>query len=1418
MHSFFAPGLTYSVADLEIYLNQVARYALAQTARDALVGGLDAARKAVEDAALVWARSLMAKRRDLAAAGEDLKGEEARLQAILTAYKLEDIVDGTVVFTDTDRYRLAENSNVAQVEPISIAEKQAELARRARAVKQDAQRVEELTASVTRDLERGEFLRKLEGFTERFGDVVIGPDGELSETAFTDKLNAIGYGRVKGLPGVDEKVDQLRQQLSAPAAQIAPLEAPPVAAPEVEPAAVEKAEEPAEAAKATPAMTPIQRMQANIAILKDYLERGLDNGSGLTVNGVVSLLNVSRSTAYRYLERLAEANPELITKEQRLVNSRRTNVYLLKAKQIQLPSFAPIGPIRIFQPPAILRRSGKEFLSQVDAFVARSVPLINRIDIAAARCSESKKLAIMTGLRAALGQLIDRNSTPEQKQAALGAIEKCVDVLFKFNTDGLTPQQVKELERAKTALLDNIRGVKEGGSEAILNAILPAVFAITRNAAADKLDKRPYSSQVDCGIALHFGLIAKLLTGEGKTLTAAMPAVLNAMVRQVHIYTRDYFFAWEAASDNAALYTSLGFRVGIISQDPAQTGFVEIRDGKAVLVPARIKDVYSQSDIIHGSDFDYGFDYLKNTTATDLTEQAQRPLRDAFAIVDEVDAVTIDEARTPQILSRPCTDEEAVAFIAQIQSVDQLMGELIGTKKYYKVEVKDGVRIVTFTEAGQSYIEKKLNRPGLFKGMSVEDVETIFALNNALRAYMIMARGRDYIITVNLEDIAKIIGMTKDGLVSRLADALGISSEEVEKRPVDISRIVKALNIADPAQIEALNRSGKVTIIAGYTGRQAEGSRWSGGLHEAIEAKERVEIGRPSRTLATITRRRLLADKYGKLAGMTGTPGEAETKEGYYRTFYGLDTYESAPNTPVLRQNMQDRIYETRFQKFAALITEIITARESAEAGKERPILAGGTISVSEAQALGALFNGRLADGTVPTNRNLASRLGIKAGEVKNLKALLKGRKIKVNVLDASIKGQERDIVDTAGQFGAVTIATGMAGRGTDVKTPPEVLEAGGLYVIGGQRTESRRIDDQFEGRGGRQGQRATCVFFVSLEDDLFRHAQPGTVDLIKKLLREGKMDDAAKLVAKVQRDAEESAIRSKKNAALYDTAFGVQLNALEALMQELRQNRADLMGFGVFGAEHDLERNTAELVLGINLDINQVVRKLAGQIQAKTEDMEDDEAAFIARRILINVLSEHKAFYGDEDNKQGIMEAARSEAKGRYGQNADETAIQTVYLELLQEHFRGLFNQVIKDAFLAAQRFVPGEYSEQYGAYAAGLANAATAAANAGAAVESEKADLAAAGNIALERYLDIGKGVRSAILVHASIRGFRSKDELRLISDGISMAIMKNSTLLNRYFDFGTGVFDAKRLGKDIKAVDARINGSIDKIETHI
>ncbi len=503
-----------------------------------------------------------------------------------------------------------------------------------------------------------------------------------------------------------------------------------------------------------------------------------------------------------------------------------------------------------------------------------------------------------------------------------------------------------------------------------LDALLPEAFALVKRACqilkgtsyevrghTQVWDMVPYDVQLIGGVVIHEGKISEMKTGEGKTLVCTLPVYLNALSdKGVHLVTVNEYLAERDADWMGLLYSALGLTVGVVKHGQS---------------PLEKKAAYA-CDVTYGTNNEFGFDYLRDNMAPSLAQQAQRPLN--FAIVDEVDSILIDEARTPLIISAPAQEstEKYLNYSRLVQ----------GLKQGEDYDIDEKQKVATLTEAGIQKMESLLKVDNIYTERGFEEVHH---LEQALRAQAVYKRDVDYVVKDN-----------------------------------------------------------KILIVDEFTGRLMDGRRYGQGLHQAIEAKEGVEIQRESKTLATITFQNYFR-LYKKLAGMTGT---ALTEREEFETIYGLSVIPIPTHRPVTRDDKSDLIYKNVAGKFQAIAQKVQDLHE-----KGQPVLIG-TISVEKSEALSDA---------------------------------LKAVGIPHHVLNAKQHEREAEIVALAGQKGAVTIATNMAGRGTDIKLGEGVSELGGLYVIGSERHESRRIDNQLRGRSGRQGDPGTTQFYVSMEDDLMR-------------------------------------------------------------------------------------------------------------------------------------------------------------------------------------------------------------------------------------------------------------------------------------------------------------------------------------------
>lgn len=570
-----------------------------------------------------------------------------------------------------------------------------------------------------------------------------------------------------------------------------------------------------------------------------------------------------------------------------------------------------------------------------------------------------------------LGKLADKVIALEEKTAIL--------------TDEEIRNKTKQFQ-TELAVIDNVKKQND-----YLDKILPEAYALVREGSKRVFNMTPYKVQIMGGIAIHKGDIAEMRTGEGKTLTATMPTYLNALAgRGVHVITVNEYLSSVQSEEMAELYNFLGLAVGLNLNSKTTE---------------EKREAYAQ-DITYSTNNELGFDYLRDNMVNYSEDRVMRPLH--FAIIDEVDSILIDEARTPLIISGEA--EKSTSLYTQAN----VFAKMLKQDEDYKYDEK--TKAVHLTEQGADKAERMFKVENLY---DVQNVDVISHINTALRAHVTLQRDVDYMVV-----------------------------------------------------------DGEVLIVDQFTGRTMPGRRFSEGLHQAIEAKEGVQIQNESKTMASITFQNYFR-MYNKLAGMTGT---AKTEEEEFRNIYNMTVTQIPTNKPVQRNDKSDLIYISQKGKFDAVVEDVV---EKHKAGQ--PVLLG-TVAVETSEYISNL---------------------------------LKKRGIRHDVLNAKNHEREAEIVAGAGQKGAVTIATNMAGRGTDIKLGEGVEELGGLAVIGTERHESRRIDDQLRGRSGRQGDKGDSRFYLSLQDELM--IRFGSERLQKMMSRLG-LDDSTPIESKMVSRAVESA------------------------------------------------------------------------------------------------------------------------------------------------------------------------------------------------------------------------------------------------------------------------------------------------------
>ncbi len=754
---------------------------------------------------------------------------------------------------------------------------------------------------------------------------------------------------------------------------------------------------------------------------------------------------------------------------------------------------------------------------------------------------------------------------------------------------------------------------------ATLEDILVPAFAAVRESAWRKLKMRHFDVQLIGGIVLHRGSIAEMKTGEGKTLVATLPAYLNALAgKGVHVVTVNDYLAKRDSEWMTPVFEGLGMSVGVIQTNMSDT------DRQAAY----------NSDITYGTNNEFGFDYLRDNMKFEVERMVQREHH--YAIVDEVDSILVDEARTPLIISGPSEESTDKYYridrvIPKFQRGEELEDEE-GTK-YTTGDflVDEKAHTVTLTDEGVGKAEKVLGVDNLY---DLENMDLIHGINQGLRAHHLYKR--------------------------------------------DVAYLVK---------------DGQVVIVDEFTGRMMPGRRWSDGLHQAVEAKEGVRIERENQTLATITFQNYFR-MYDKVGGMTGT---AETEEAEFGEIYELDVSVIPTNRPLNRPDYPDVVYRTEREKWAAVVEEI---RDCQERGQ--PVLVG-TISIENSEMLSK----RLKRARVPHV-----------------------------VLNAKFHGREASIVAQAGRKGAVTIATNMAGRGTDIvlggnadglaraeadpdKDPEAyrealerfqtvcaeeretVIEAGGLHILGTERHESRRIDNQLRGRSGRQGDPGSSRFYISLEDDLMRIFGGGT-DRVKNLMGRLGMEDGeaiehkmvTKAIERAQSQVEGRNFEVRKHLLKYDDVMNKQREALYQLRREVLEGKFVAQAEETF--DEPKEENSRQFVLRISADIldDAITRHCPEDVDPRDWDMSELTTEILsAFAIDIHKLEIPVEDLGIDELREQLWEAIESKYATKEEQHGEDV------LRLLE---RNLMLQILdgswKDHLLALDHLKEGINLRSYG------------------------------------------------------------------------------------------------------------------------
>ena len=619
-----------------------------------------------------------------------------------------------------------------------------------------------------------------------------------------------------------------------------------------------------------------------------------------------------------------------------------------------------------------------------------------------------------------LQSLIGNNSAKEVKK-----MRKIVD-----HINELEPNYVKLSDANLVAKTDEFKRRLQKGET--LDDILPEAFAVCREASKRVLGMRHFDVQMLGGICLHRGNIAEMRTGEGKTLVATLAVYLNALSgKGVHVVTVNDYLATRDSEQMGRLYNFLGLSTGLIV---------------ANLDYNQRKEAYA-ADVTYGTNNEFGFDYLRDNMVSDVSQMVQRPLN--YAIVDEVDSILIDEARTPLIISGPGSRSTDNYY-----KLAQVVPHLVKDEDY---TVDEKQKTIAPTDSGITKVEKMLGIENLY---DADNIELNHLLGASLRAYAMMHRDTDYVV-----------------------------------------------------------KDGEVVIVDEFTGRLMFGRRYSDGLHQAIEAKEGLKVERESQTLASITFQNYFR-MYEKLSGMTGT---AKTEEKEFNDIYGLEVIPIPPNRPLIRVDLPDLIFKSKAAKYRAVVRNAVERHQTGQ-----PILIG-TTSITQSEELSDML--------------------LRAG-------------VPHKVLNAKHHEQEAEIVANAGQMGMVTIATNMAGRGTDITLGEGVPELGGLAILGTERHESRRIDNQLRGRSGRQGDPGSSQFFLSLEDDLMRIFGADNISGIMDKL--GMEEDEpiehsliTKSIERAQKKVEDHNYNIRKYILEYDDVMNQQREVLYEQRRRILRNES---------------------------------------------------------------------------------------------------------------------------------------------------------------------------------------------------------------------------------------------------------------------
>ncbi len=795
------------------------------------------------------------------------------------------------------------------------------------------------------------------------------------------------------------------------------------------------------------------------------------------------------------------------------------------------------------------------------------------------------------------------------------------DLLSKLENPDIALDQIESINKE----LDELETNCENETNAALEAILPETFAIVKDTCRRlkghtyevmghpmTWDMVPYDVQLIGGIVLHQGKIAEMATGEGKTLVSTLPAFLNALTgRGVHIVTVNDYLAQRDREWMNPIFEFHGLKTGVILSG---------------MRPEERKKEYG-CDITYGTNNEFGFDYLRDNMAGSPAELVQRDYY--FAIVDEVDSVLIDEARTPLIISGPVPNSDTGKYTEIKPWIERIVKAQQNLVAGYLTEAEKTVQGDPDNfDAGLSLLRAKRGQPKnsrLIKILSqtgmaklTQSVENDYLKDNARRMHEVddelyfsideksgsidlTDKGRDFLSKLSKQDSdlflvpdvgAEIAAIETDQSldaqqkIRNKDEVYRLYSERSEKLH-NISQLLKAYSLFEKDD-EYVVQNGQVMIVDEFTGRILPGRRYSDGLHQAIEAKENVKIEGETQTLATITIQNFFR-LYKKLAGMTGT---AETESAEFYGIYKLDVVVIPTNKPVIRNDQDDYVFKTRREKYAAIINKIMELQK-----KGQPVLVGtASVEVSE-----------------------------------TLSRMLRAKKVTHNVLNAKQHEREAEIVATAGQKGAVTIATNMAGRGTDIKLGEGIKEVGGLFILGSERHESRRIDRQLRGRSGRQGDPGESIFYVSLEDNLMRlFGSDRVISVMDKLgHEEGDIIEhsmVTRSIERAQKKVEEQNFAIRKRLLEYDDVLNQQRDVIYKRRRgALTKTR---LTADIFDLLHDYCENTVNRY-SRDFDVKgleeQVLKDLSVEFRIDPETFESDGIEKTAENLYRKALDFYK-------------------------------------------------------------------------------------------------------------------------------------------------------------------------------------------------